>query len=128
MSEELAAPERLQLIILTPDQVLYRGPVLWVQVPLQDGLLGVWPGHAPLIGPLGHGRATYDTGDGIHETRIAGGTLRVEGERCSLLVSLPEVELEEMEDSDRSLALALEAALAEHLTEEELASLQESEA
>jgi len=128
MSEELAAPERLQLIILTPDQVLYRGPVLWVQVPLQDGLLGVWPGHAPLIGPLGHGSATYDTGEGIRETRVAGGTLRIEGERCSLLVSLPEVELDEMEDSDRSLALALEAALAEHLTEEELASLQESEA
>lgn len=127
MSEELAVPERLQLAILTPDQVLYRGPVLWVQVPLQDGLLGVWPGHAPLIGPLGRGMATYDTSDGIRETEIAGGTLRIAGERCSLLVSLPEVTPEEMEDSDRSLALALEAALEEHLTDQELARLQETE-
>ena len=127
MSEELTAPERLQLAILTPDQVLYRGPVFWVQVPLQDGLLGVWPGHASLVGPLGQGVATYDTGDGVRETKIAGGTLRVAGERCSLLVSLPEVDLDEMEDSDRSLALALEAALEEHLTDEELARIQESE-
>lgn len=125
MSDELAAPERLQLAILTPDQVLFRGPVLWVQVPLEDGLLGVWPGHAALVGPLGHGVATYDTGDGIRESEISGGILRVAGERCSLLTISPDEQVPEEEDTDASLAIALEAALQEHLTDEELARLQE---
>jgi F-type H+-transporting ATPase subunit epsilon len=125
MSDEIKAPERLQLVILTPDRVLFRGPVQWVQVPLEDGLLGVWPGHAPLIGALGHGTATYDTGDGTQESEIGGGLLRIAGERCSLLTVAAEQETAEEKDADARLAAALEAALEEHLTEQELAALQE---
>jgi len=125
MSDEIQAPERLQLVILTPDRVLFRGPVQWVQVPLEDGLLGVWPGHAPLIGALGHGTATYDTGDGTQRTEVAGGMLRVAGERCSLLTVTAGEELPEDKGTGANLAAALEAALQEHLSEQELAELQE---
>jgi len=125
VSDQPKAPKRLQLLILTPDQVLFRGPVLWVQVPLEDGLLGIWPGHAALVGMLGHGVATYDTGDGTRESPIAGGILRVASERCSLLTVAAEEELPEEKNTDASLAMALEAALEEHLTEQELAQIQE---
>ncbi|MGC9358768.1 MAG: F0F1 ATP synthase subunit epsilon [Anaerolineae bacterium] len=124
MSDEIKAPERLQLVILTPDRVLFRGPVQWVQAPLEDGLLGVWPGHAPLLGALGHGTATYHTGDGIQEREIAGGVLRVAGERCSLLTVTAGEELPEDKGAGANLAAALEAALEERLTEQELAELQ----
>jgi len=86
MSVEIGIPSRVHLRILSPEQLLYEGQVLWVQVPLEDGLIGIWPGHAPLIGSLGRGGVQWDTGQGAEEFEVEGGMLRVDANGCVLLV------------------------------------------
>ena len=49
----------VNLTIVTPEQILFQGAVEWVQVPLHDGMIGVWPGHAPLIAAISAGTAQY---------------------------------------------------------------------
>jgi len=80
-------PNRLHLLVLTPEEILFQGDVLWAQVPLVDGLAGVWPGHAPLVGRIDRGKVEYATSDGVETVAVASGVLRVDDEgRCIVLV------------------------------------------
>jgi len=81
-------PNRVRLLVLTPEEVLFEGDVLWVQVPLLDGLTGIWPGHAPLVGRIDRGTVEYATSSGIQAVSVAGGVLRVDEGRCIVLVSV----------------------------------------
>ena len=40
---ERRASDAVLLRVLTPERVMFDAPVQWVQVPLEDGMLGVWP-------------------------------------------------------------------------------------
>jgi hypothetical protein len=79
-------PNRLHLVVLTPEEILFQGAVLWAQVPLIDGMVGVWPGHAPLIGRIDQGIVEYATSTGTEKLAVASGVLRVDEERCIVLV------------------------------------------
>src|SRR5216110_3732758 len=57
-------PEAIELVIVTPEKQLLREKVVEVQLPGEDGYLGVLPGHAPLITELGIGELTYRTAGG----------------------------------------------------------------
>lgn len=50
----------MQLEVLTPDKLLYRGMVDYIQVPGIDGSLGILNNHAPLISALGKGVVKVD--------------------------------------------------------------------
>lgn len=86
MSDAPRDPDRLHLLVLTPEDVLFEGDVLWAQVPLVDGLTGIWPGHAPLVGRIDRGSVEYATAEGTEAVAVAGGVLRVDEERCIVLV------------------------------------------
>ena len=86
MSDAPRDPNRLHLLVLTPEEVLFAGDVLWAQVPLIDGLLGIWPGHAPLVGRMDQGTVEYATPAGIETVAVAGGVLRVDEGGCIVLV------------------------------------------
>jgi len=87
MSDALHDQALLYLAILTPEQILYEGEVLWAQVPLMDGLVGVWPGHAPLVGRIASGMVEYATVEGIETVTVVDGVLRVDEGRAIVLVS-----------------------------------------
>jgi len=87
MSDALRDPSLLRLTVLTPEQILYEGEALWAQVPLVDGLVGVWPGHAPLVGRIAPGIVEYATAEGIQTVAVGGGVLRVNEGRAIVLVS-----------------------------------------
>ncbi len=87
MSDALHDPTLLHLVVLTPEQILYEGEVLWAQVPLVDGLVGVWPGHAPLVGRITSGMVEYATVEGIETVTVVDGVLRVDEGRAIVLVS-----------------------------------------
>jgi F-type H+-transporting ATPase subunit epsilon len=59
----MALPEKIQLVIVTPEKQLFSGIVDQVTVPSSQGYLGILPGHAPLLAELGIGNISYQTGD-----------------------------------------------------------------
>jgi F-type H+-transporting ATPase subunit epsilon len=59
----MALPEKIHLVIVTPERQLYDGLVDQVTVPSSRGCLGILPGHAPLLAELGIGNVIYKVGD-----------------------------------------------------------------
>ena len=126
MSAKVTAREHVNLHILTPERVLYEGQTLWVQVPLSDGFIGIWPGHAPLIGSLARGEIEWDAGHTVEKLAVESGILRVATDRCVILVGRSGV-------ADRQAAgTGTEArfegfgeALSDVLSEDEIDELQE---
>jgi F-type H+-transporting ATPase subunit epsilon len=99
----------INLSIVTPSSLLYEGEVTAVQVPLHDGLMGVLPGHAPLIGLLGFGPLTLTAGGNRRVFAIDGGFVEVTPSRVTVLANGGE----DMEQVDQDAArTALEEALA----------------
>jgi F-type H+-transporting ATPase subunit epsilon len=118
-------PERVNLLVVTPERIVFNGAVRWVQVPLHDGLLGVWPGHAPLIALLQPGELVLDDDTGEQSITVPGGILRIDVERCVVLAGgLSEAARSKQEGSREELIAEMEEALQETLTEEELNDLQ----
>ena len=75
----------LQLQIATPERQMVDMEVREVEVPCLDGLIGVLPGHAPLISILRPGVLVYRAD---HETRVLaiyGGFVEVLNDRVKVL-------------------------------------------
>src|SRR5260370_18455580 len=64
-------PEAIQLVIVTPEKQLLRDKVVDVQMPGENGYLGILPGHAPLMTELGIGELSYHDGGGKEPRHIA---------------------------------------------------------
>lgn len=64
-------PESLELVIVTPERQLLREKTVEVQLPGENGYLGVLPGHAPLITELGIGELSYHDPSGKESQHIA---------------------------------------------------------
>jgi len=124
------APEGLATVslrILTPEGVLYEGAVDWVQAPLEDGLIGIWPGHAPLVGAVARGRVRFATGGEQHEMAVGEGVLRVDEEGCAILVgALLSMETPAEEEQQDEIAARLEEALYDAMAPEEIEELQQA--
>lgn len=124
MSEPLPAPEQIILRIISPEEILFERQVRWVQVPLEDGLLGVWPGHAPLVAMVAEGNLTFDDDHGERAFSISGGILRISPEECTILVGLPQGRPAPTTVDKEALFADLEENLAGALSEEQIQRLQ----
>ena len=125
MSAGPRLPKQLRLQILLPEQMLYEGQVLWVQVPLEDGFIGIWPGHAPLVGSIGQGCLQWDAGQGAQELEIDSGMLRVDIDRCVILVGRSGAEVPRPRAAQtEALFEGLAEALSDSLSDEEFRDLQ----
>ncbi|NLG49126.1 MAG: F0F1 ATP synthase subunit epsilon [Chloroflexi bacterium] len=92
MSDEWGIPSQLRLRIITPEEALFEGEVDWAQVPLLDGLVGIWPGHAPLAAAISPGPVSYLAQGEIREVSVRSGILRVTPDECVVLVGAWEKE------------------------------------
>lgn len=109
----------VQLLVVSPEGVLFQGEVLWAQIPLANGLLGVWPEHAPLIASLAAGRVEYADATGVESLEVDGGTVRIDNGLCVLLVGAPvELESEDHAGLFDAAAGVLEQELAEDQRQE----------
>ena len=54
--------DTLELEVATPERELVREQVSEVQLPGKNGYMGILPGHAPLMGLLGHRHADVCVG------------------------------------------------------------------
>ena len=69
----------LSVRVVSPEKVVYAGEASALVVPAWDGMLGILPGHAPMIVLLGLGKLTIDRpGGGAELWHVAGGVLKVE--------------------------------------------------
>lgn len=71
--------KRLRLLVSSPVRILLEvDEVSWVQVRLVDeGWLGIYPGHAPLLAETMAGPLRYADDDGEHALDVLSGILHV---------------------------------------------------
>ncbi len=86
----MALPEKIHLVIVTPEKQLFNGMVDKVTVPSSRGYLGILPGHAPLLAELGIGMIKYRLGDREEEIFCCSGFAEVLPERVVLLAQIAE--------------------------------------
>ncbi len=76
----------LDVRVVSPEKVVFQGASAGVVAPSWDGQFGVLPGHAPLVSLLGAGVLDVDVpGGGSHRFYVAGGVVKVEGNRVTVL-------------------------------------------
>ena len=75
----------VRLRVITPEQVVFDNAVDSVQIPLEDGLLGVWPEHAPLVAATGQGELEYRVRGETHRLPVGAGVLRIDGTHCVVM-------------------------------------------
>ena len=112
------------LRILTPERAIYDGAVQWAQVPLEDGLLGVWPGHAPLVATVAEGVITFLGPDGETQSPVGRGVLLIDGTHCVVLVSDSGPQTAEM--GLDGIVMEMEAALDEAMEDDQLQGILEA--
>src|SRR3954464_15843282 len=82
--------DTLDLEVATPERALVREHVSEVEIPGKSGYLGVLPGHAPLLGLLGHGTLTYVSGTKKHYIAIHLGFLEIMDDHVRVLANIAE--------------------------------------
>ncbi|MGB7764699.1 MAG: F0F1 ATP synthase subunit epsilon, partial [Candidatus Acidiferrales bacterium] len=70
-------PEHLELEIVTPEKHMLAETVDYVELPGQEGYMGVLPGHAPLLSELGMGTLFYRKGADVRYFAALGGYVEV---------------------------------------------------
>jgi F-type H+-transporting ATPase subunit epsilon len=67
----MSAQATVQLKVITPRRILCEADAEEVSLPSLEGLIGILPGHRPMIVALGRGPLTYraDGETGSHEVR-----------------------------------------------------------
>ena len=83
-------PDLIELEVATPERLMVREKVTEVQLPGQDGYLGILPGHAPMLGLLGTGLLSYVVGPNRRYLAVHGGFLEVQAEHLRVLANVAE--------------------------------------
>jgi F-type H+-transporting ATPase subunit epsilon len=71
----------LRLKVVTPRLLLVDADVEEVQIPTIEGLIGVWPGHRPLLAAIGRGTLSYRQSGDEESFAIDGGTAEIQADR-----------------------------------------------
>jgi F-type H+-transporting ATPase subunit epsilon len=98
----------LPLEIVSPDRLLLSREVGMAVIPAAEGLLGVQPGHAPMIVLLQGGTIAIHEGGAVTDRLfVSGGFAEITPERCTVLAdeAVPVAELSRS-DAERRLAEA----------------------
>lgn len=115
----MATPKYLQLKFVTPERAIAHEDVDEVELPGEEGYIGVLPGHAPLLAALRIGELWYRKGQEKTYAFVDGGFAEVLPDRVSILAQVAE----------RADALDLQRAeAAKRRAEEELAKPHVAEA
>ena len=81
----MAPPNSLRLLLLSPEQPLLDDTGDRVTLPLYDGSIGIYPGHAPFLGRLGYGELRFFRGDQEDRFYVGGGFLEIADNRVTIL-------------------------------------------
>jgi F-type H+-transporting ATPase subunit epsilon len=82
--------QTLHLEVATPERLLVREQVSEAQIPAKEGMIGVLPEHAALIGELGTGPLSYTQPDGKTTIVVSGGFVEVRDNHIRVLADRAE--------------------------------------
>jgi F-type H+-transporting ATPase subunit epsilon len=99
--------EKIELEIVTPEQLLFSGEVEEVVVPGSEGYLGILPGHAPLLSELQIGVISYRQDSQETKVFCSRGFVEVLPDRVSILAEA--AELPDQIDAEQARAQQVEA-------------------
>lgn len=125
-------PTVLAFTLIAPERVLASRNALMVTLPGSEGMLGILPGHAPLITALKPGVVTVEgpdekagTANGIEQIFVAGGFAEVSPEGLTILAdeALPITELDGA--SLQAAQTQLQADIAQPLNEADRIALEQ---
>ncbi len=78
----------LNVTLVTPFASLFDGEVASIQLPLWDGMIGIFPDHAPMLAVIGFGPCTLKRPDGSTEEFVLdAGFLEIEKNKVTILAS-----------------------------------------
>jgi F-type H+-transporting ATPase subunit epsilon len=80
----------LQLIITTPERVVYQDIVESVTLPTLDGEITILPNHVPLVSVLKAGELLIRKGGDAQPYAIGGGFIEVDGKKLTILADTAE--------------------------------------
>lgn len=83
----MAIPNQFRLVVVTPETTLLDENVDSVRLPLYDGMIGIFPGRAPMVGRLGFGEMTVNVGGSERVWFVDGGFVQVAGNTTSVLTN-----------------------------------------
>jgi F-type H+-transporting ATPase subunit epsilon len=76
----------LSVRVVSPAKEVFNGEAASLVAPAWDGMVGILPGHAPMIALLGHGELAVDVpGGGSQSFYVAGGVMKVEVDEVTVL-------------------------------------------
>ena len=87
----------LHFELVSPARLLFSGDVASVTIPVSEGEMGIYPGHAPLLATLKPGVVTvFKDGGGSDRIFVRGGMVEVNPQGLTLLaeVAIPMAELD----------------------------------
>ena len=82
------------LRIVTPERVLFSGPVSSLQAPGSEGSFGVLARHAPMVAALKTGPLSFEEEAGRRSMAVSGGFVEVSGEGVTVLAETAEYDSE----------------------------------
>ena len=82
--------DTIQLEIVTPERLVVKEAVEYIEIPGKTGYLGVLPGHAPLISELAAGELSYRTGNQVKRVAVAWGFAEVLQTKVTILAETAE--------------------------------------
>lgn len=74
------------LEVATPEKLVVRNDASEAQIPGTEGMLGIMPGHAPLISEIDAGELTYTMDGKRHTLAIAKGWVEISSNKVRVLV------------------------------------------
>ncbi len=83
----MALGDSLRLTVVTPEKPVIDQVVRSVQFPLADGMTGVLPGRAPLIGRLGYDELIFIDDSGESRYFVDGGFVQIAQNVVTILTS-----------------------------------------
>ena len=82
----MAEPNTIQVDIVSAEGELYSGPAAVVFAPAQEGDVGIYPQHAPLLTLLKAGEVRVQMPDGVEQFFfVGGGALEVQPHKVTVL-------------------------------------------
>jgi len=102
VNKPMAGKEKIQLDVVTPEELVYSDKIDLLEGPAIDGLIGILPKHAPLVTAMKIGIVRIMKDGEETEIAISDGFMEVLPDRINLVVRT--AELPDMIDIDRAEA------------------------
>jgi F-type H+-transporting ATPase subunit epsilon len=116
----------LKLEIVTPDAKVFSDDVDMVTLPGAEGEMGIYPQHVPLMTQLAAGEVTVRKGGQDFFLAVGDGFVQVTGDSVSILTDMA-MKAENIDEAKAEEARRrAETRLAEHIDDEEVATVQAS--